>query len=80
MDLRRARLLIAFAALYLIWGSTYLAIRIGLETLPPFALAGTRFVAAGLALFAWARLGGAPAPRDKACRTSPGSCAGAARQ
>lgn len=55
----------AFAALYLIWGSTYLAIRFALETLPPFTMAGARFVVAGMMLYGWARLRGAasPAPR-----------------
>ncbi len=49
----------AFAAVYVIWGSTYLAIRVGVETLPPFMLASTRFLVAGLTLYAWARLRGA---------------------
>lgn len=55
----------AFAALYLIWGSTYLAIRFALETLPPFTMAGARFVVAGMMLYGWARRRGAasPAPR-----------------
>jgi drug/metabolite transporter (DMT)-like permease len=53
----------AFAAIYLIWGSTYLAIRLAIETMPPLLMAGTRFTVAGLLLFAWARTrGGAPAP------------------
>jgi drug/metabolite transporter (DMT)-like permease len=55
--------LAAFAAIYLIWGSTYLAIRLAIETMPPLLMAGTRFTVAGLLLFAWARTrGGAPAP------------------
>ncbi len=54
----------AFAAIYLIWGSTYLAIRIGLETVPPFLLAGTRFVAAGTLLYLVLRLRGVPRPTD----------------
>lgn len=49
----RARILFAFLVVYLVWGSTYLAIRLALETMPPFFLAGTRFVLAGLVLFAW---------------------------
>jgi len=49
----RARILFAFLAVYLVWGSTYLAIRLALETMPAFFLAGTRFVIAGLLLFAW---------------------------
>jgi drug/metabolite transporter (DMT)-like permease len=52
----------AFAAVYLIWGSTYLAIRYAVETIPPFFMAGTRFLAAGLMLYAFARFSGAAAP------------------
>ena len=52
----------AFAALYLIWGSTYLAIRFALETLPPLTMAGARFVVAGVILYGWARLRGAASP------------------
>jgi drug/metabolite transporter (DMT)-like permease len=51
----RARLLAAFAAVYLVWGSTYLAIRFAVETLPPLLMAGARFVLAGSILLAWAR-------------------------
>lgn len=56
------RLIAAFAAVYVIWGSTYLAIRFGVETIPPFMMAGTRFVFAGLFMYAWARLRGTPPP------------------
>jgi len=52
----------AFGAVYLIWGSTYLGIRIGVETLPPFLLAGGRAVIAGGILYLWLRLRGVPAP------------------
>jgi drug/metabolite transporter (DMT)-like permease len=58
----RSRVIAAFAAVYLIWGSTYLAIRIAIETIPPFVMAGVRFLIAGTLLFAWARARGAPAP------------------
>ena len=51
----RARLLAAFAAVYVIWGSTYLAIRFAVETLPPLLMAGARFTIAGILLLAWAR-------------------------
>ncbi len=44
---------LAFAAIYIVWGTTYLAIRFVLETLPPFTMAGIRFTTAGLLLFAW---------------------------
>jgi drug/metabolite transporter (DMT)-like permease len=54
-----AGVLAAFAAVYLIWGSTYLAIRFAVETMPPFTMAGVRFLAAGAILFAWSRARGA---------------------
>lgn len=54
----RAKIILAFAAVYIIWGSTYLGIRYAIETLPGFLMAGTRFFIAGAILFAWARLHG----------------------
>ncbi|HEX8898606.1 MAG TPA: EamA family transporter [Chthoniobacterales bacterium] len=53
-------ILSAFAALYLIWGSTYLAILFAIETIPPLLMAGARFLLAGLMLYAIARWKGAP--------------------
>lgn len=50
-----AVLIAAFAAVYIFWGSTYLAIKYALETLPPFLMAGTRFAVAGAILFVIAR-------------------------
>jgi drug/metabolite transporter (DMT)-like permease len=62
----RTRMIIAFAAVYLIWGSTYLAIRFTIETLPPLLSAGLRFFLAGLMLYAFARFkNGESAPRKK---------------
>ncbi len=55
----RAKVALAFLAVYLIWGSTYLAIRFVIESVPPFFMAGTRFVVAGAVLYFWARLRGA---------------------
>lgn len=55
-DPSTALLVAAFAAVYLIWGSTYLAIRIAIETLPGFLMAGTRFLVAGGLLYFWARV------------------------
>src|SRR5438552_4649162 len=52
----------AFAAVYIIWGSTYLAIRFAIETMPPFIMAGVRFLLAGGILYAWIRLSGTPRP------------------
>jgi drug/metabolite transporter (DMT)-like permease len=52
---RRNRILffLAFACIYLIWGSTYLAIRYAVETIPPLFVAGMRHLIAGLLLFSW---------------------------
>ena len=58
-----ALIIAAFAAVYIIWGSTYLAIRFAVDSLPPFLMAGSRFLAAGLILFAWTRWKGRPWPR-----------------
>jgi drug/metabolite transporter (DMT)-like permease len=49
-------LIAAFAAVYIFWGSTYLAIKYAIETLPPFLMAGARFVFAGSVLILWARI------------------------
>jgi len=46
----------AFAAVYIIWGSTYLAIRFAVETIPPFMMGGVRFLISGAILYAWARM------------------------
>ena len=54
---------VALGAVYLIWGSTYLAIRFAIETIPPFLMAALRYLAAGAMLYAWSRLRGAPRPR-----------------
>ncbi len=49
----RSKIIAAFAAIYLIWGSTYLGIRIAIETIPPFLMGGVRFMVAGALLLAW---------------------------
>jgi drug/metabolite transporter (DMT)-like permease len=54
--------MLCFAAIYFIWGSTFLAIRIAVETVPPLFAAGVRFVIAGAALYLWARKQGGQAP------------------
>ena len=53
---------IALGAVYVIWGSTYLAIRFAIETIPPFLMAATRYLTAGTLLYGWSRLRGAPRP------------------
>jgi len=52
----RSRLLLAFAAIYLVWGSTYLGIRIAVESIPPFLMASLRFCAAGCLMLGFLRL------------------------
>lgn len=51
---RRLKIIAAFAAVYIVWGSTYLAIRLLMDTLPGFSMVGLRFFVAGLLLVAWA--------------------------
>jgi drug/metabolite transporter (DMT)-like permease len=58
----RVRILAAFAAVYIVWGSTYLAIRYAVQTIPPFVMVGTRFVVSGVILYAWSRWRGAARP------------------
>jgi drug/metabolite transporter (DMT)-like permease len=58
----RTRVLIAFLTIYLVWGSTYLAIRFAVETVPPFFMAATRFGVAGAVLYGWSRFKGAEKP------------------
>jgi len=55
----RGRIVLAFAAIYVLWGSTYLAIRFAVQTMPPFLMAGTRHLTAGLILYLWNRRVGA---------------------
>jgi len=52
----KAKLIAAYAAIYIIWGSTFLAIKYAIVTMPPFAMAATRFLMAGALLYVWARL------------------------
>ena len=59
---RRAAVFWAFAAIYVVWGSTYLAIRVVVDTLPPFLAAGSRFLVAGSLLYGWARWRGVEPP------------------
>ena len=49
---KKTLVIIAFAALYVIWGSTYLGIKFSIETIPPFLMAGARFVLAGMIMYA----------------------------
>ncbi len=66
----RSALILAFASIYIIWGSTYLGIRIAIETMPLFLMAGARFVVAGAVLYLVLRLRGAPRPTARQWRIS----------
>jgi drug/metabolite transporter (DMT)-like permease len=57
-DPLKARIWLALMTVYIVWGSTYLAIRFAVETMPPFLMAGVRFLVAGLILYTWRRLAG----------------------
>lgn len=61
---------LAFATIYLVWGSTYLAIRVAVETMPPFALAAARFALAGGLLMGFLRLRGAAWPTSRQWRNA----------
>jgi drug/metabolite transporter (DMT)-like permease len=58
----RGPLILAFAAIYIIWGSTYLGIRVAVETMPPFLMAGMRFAVAGVLVFGFLLVRGASWP------------------
>jgi drug/metabolite transporter (DMT)-like permease len=59
---RAWKVLLAFAIIYFVWGSTFLAIRVGVREVPPFLLAGMRFLVAGVALYLWMRAKGVRSP------------------
>ncbi|MEM8599381.1 MAG: EamA family transporter [Bacteroidota bacterium] len=64
--------LAAFAAVYLIWGSTYMAIRVAIDSIPPLLMIGSRFAVAGLVLLAWLRLRGETLPSMRQWWTAAG--------
>lgn len=68
--IRLPQLLLAFAAIYFIWGSTYLAIRVALGGFPPFLLMALRSLTAGGLLYLWGRRQGAEAPGDRQWRSA----------
>ncbi len=74
MDTRTAppawKIAVALAAVYLVWGSTYLAIRIGLDGYPPFLMGGLRFLVAGLVLYGFLRWRGVAAPTSRQWRNA----------
>jgi len=59
------KVLLAFAIIYFVWGSTFLAIRVGVREVPPFLLAGIRFLVAGIVLYGWMRVRGTPSPTTR---------------
>jgi drug/metabolite transporter (DMT)-like permease len=59
----------AFAIIYFVWGSTYLAIRVGVSEVPPFLLAAMRFLVAGLVLYGWMIARGEPSPSARQWRS-----------
>ncbi len=62
---RAWKVLLAFAIIYFVWGSTFLAIRVGVREVPPFLLAGMRFLVAGIVLYGWMRARGTPNPTTR---------------
>jgi drug/metabolite transporter (DMT)-like permease len=64
------QVLLAFAIIYFVWGSTFLAIRVGVREVPPFLLAGMRFLVAGIVLYAWMRAQGTPSPAVREWRAA----------
>jgi len=59
------KILLAFAIIYFVWGSTYMAIRVGVHEVPPFLLAAIRFLVSGIVLYGWMRLKGTPSPTGR---------------
>jgi drug/metabolite transporter (DMT)-like permease len=66
----KARVWAALIAVYIVWGSTYLAIRFAVETIPPFMMAGIRFLVAGAILYLWRRLSGDARPKKVEWRSA----------
>jgi drug/metabolite transporter (DMT)-like permease len=67
---RSAAIWAGMLAIYVIWGSTYLAIRYAVESLPPFLMAGARFLLAGAVMYAWRRASGDAAPSGREWRSA----------
>jgi drug/metabolite transporter (DMT)-like permease len=66
----KARAWVALIAVYIVWGSTYLAIRFTIETIPPFLSAGMRFLVSGTVLYLLCRVRGDPAPKKVEWRSA----------
>lgn len=65
-----AAIWVGLLSVYIAWGSTYLAMRFAIQTIPPFLMAATRFLIAGGILFLWRRLSGDPAPTPRQWRSA----------
>jgi drug/metabolite transporter (DMT)-like permease len=66
----KVKIWLAMVCVYIFWGGTYLAIRYAVQSLPPFLMAGTRWMIAGLIFFSWMRLSGAPRPTLRQWKTT----------
>jgi drug/metabolite transporter (DMT)-like permease len=64
------KVLVAFAIIYFVWGSTFLAIRVGVREVPPLLLAAMRFFIAGIVLYGWMRARGTPSPTAREWRSA----------
>lgn len=62
---KKSWIIAAFAAIYIIWGSTYIGILLAIKSIPPFMMAGSRFIIAGGLLLLWCRIKGEPLPPIK---------------
>src|ERR1043166_9311468 len=67
---QRSRIILAFTAVYVLWGSTFLAMRFAVQSIPPFLMAGTRHSLAGLLMYAWVARRGAPRASAAQWRTA----------
>jgi drug/metabolite transporter (DMT)-like permease len=68
--IHRLKIIFAFSVIYFVWGSTYIAIRFAIETIPPFLMAGIRFTLSGLFLYLWQNRTDSAKPRVPEIRKS----------
>ena len=68
--IHQLKIIFAFAVIYFVWGSTYIAIRFAIETIPPFLMAGIRFTVSGLLLYMWQNRNHSVKPRLPEIRKS----------
>jgi drug/metabolite transporter (DMT)-like permease len=66
----KTKVWMALLAIYIVWGSTYLGIRFAVESIPPFIMAGVRFLISGVILYVWRRMAGDPAPTRRQWRSA----------